>query len=66
MNFSDYLKSFAGLNTPEGDFERDYIQSKSKATTFQGIKRSIEKYSPCIQAQEILDKLYRKYKENKK
>ena len=65
MNFSNYLKSFADDQTPFGDLARDFIDSKSKATTYRGVVQSMKKYHPCETAWMTLETLYNKYlKEN--
>ncbi len=61
MNFSEYLKSFAEQNTPIGDLARDFISSKSRATTYIGIVKSMKKYQPCDEAWEMLDKIHNEY-----
>lgn len=61
MEFSSYLKSFADADTALGDLARDFISSKSKATTYKGIVKSMEKYHPCDNAWRILEDLYSKY-----
>lgn len=61
MKFSEYLKSFVNENTPYGDLARDFIASKSKATTYKGIKKSIDRYSPCDAALSALESIYKSF-----
>lgn len=61
MKFSEYIKIFINENTPEGDFARDFIASKSRATTYDGIAKSVKKHHPCDNALCALESLYSKY-----
>ena len=61
MKFSEYLKSFSHDNTALGDLARDFITSKSKATTYRGVVKSMKKHRPCDNAWEILEKSHKNY-----
>ena len=61
MKFSDFLKTFKKEDTPIGDLARDFIDSKSRATTYKGVVKSMEKYCPCKDAWDTLESVYSKY-----
>lgn len=65
MYFSDYLKQFANENTPKGDLARDFITSKSKAKTYFGVLRSMQKYDACDIAIDTLNEIYGEYQRRK-
>ena len=63
MHFSDYLKQFLNENSPKGDLARDFIESKSKAKTYNGILRNMEKNDACDAAINALNEIYMKYRQ---
>lgn len=62
MKFSQFLKGFLEENSPIGDLARDFVFTKSKATTYNGIKKQLEKYNACNGAFEALEKAYELFK----
>lgn len=63
LNFSDYLKSFKHENSPAGDLARDFIASKSKATTYEGVLSHLNKNDADYIAIKLLKNLKRRYDE---
>lgn len=57
-------KSFLEENSPIGDLARDFVLSKSKATTYHGIKNTLFKYNACDGAFEALERAYDLFKKN--
>ena len=43
MFFSDYLKQFSDENSVRGDLSRDFIKSKSRAKTYAGVLKNLQK-----------------------
>lgn len=62
-NFSDYLKSFKYENSPTGDLARDFITSKSKATTYEGVLRHLNKNDADCIAIKLLKNVKIRYDE---
>ena len=63
MYFSDYLKQFANENSMKGDLARDFIESKSKAKTYNGVLKNMQKNSACDVAINALNEIYASYTE---
>lgn len=62
MKFSVFLKSFEKDNSPVGDLARDFMASKSKATTYNGVKNALDRNCACCGAYEALERAYELYK----
>lgn len=63
MKFSQFLKGFLEENSPIGDLARDFVLSKCKATTYEGIKKSLLKNNACSGAFDALERAYELFKE---
>lgn len=61
MQFSDYLKTFQNEDTPIGDLARDFIKSKSRAKTYQGVYKHLEKNNADFIVFSILEEVKNKY-----
>ena len=61
MLFSEYLKSFAKEESPIGDLARDFINSKSRATTYIGILKNLKKNNACLAAYDSLECVHAYY-----
>ena len=66
QKFSDYLKKHKDLSSPEGDLARDFIKSKSKATTYKGILKHLENNNADFLAFEVLNSIKMKYDKQEK
>ena len=62
MYFSDYLIQFVNENSPKGDLARDFVKSKSKAKTYNGILKNMVKNDACDAAINILNEIYMEYR----
>lgn len=62
MKFSQFLKSFLEENSPIGDLARDLVLTKSKATTYHGIKNTLLKHNACDGAFDALERAYDLFK----
>ena len=66
MQFSDYLKMFQNEDTPIGDLARDFIKSRSRAKTYQGVYNHLEKNHADYNVIKILETLKMEYENNYK
>ena len=62
MTFSQFLKQSFEEDSKIGDLARDFIASKCKATSYEGVKRSLDKHNACCEAYNALELAYELYK----
>ena len=62
-NFGEFLKSFKKENSAIGDLARDFISSRSKAKTYLGILRELNKNNACDGAYKALEAVKVQYKD---
>ena len=65
MFFSDYLKQFSDENSVRGDLSRDFIKSKSRAKTYAGVLKNLQKNNACDVAIDTLNEIYKMYNKEK-
>lgn len=61
MYFSDYLRQFSNENSIRGDVSRDFINSKSRAKTYAGVIKNMQKNNACDVAFDAINEIYKMY-----
>ena len=66
MNLADFIKSFRNEDSPFGDFAKDFVTSKIKAITYNGIKKKLIQYGICELALDVFEEIVLLYNSKEK